>query len=270
MSVPIGTPIANTRVYVLDQHLSPVPMGVPGELYIGGDGLARGYLGRSGPTAERFLPDPFGPERGSRMYRTGDRVRWLAEGALEFLGRLDEQVKVRGYRVEPAEVEAALAGHPAVREAAVVAREGPGGEKHLIAYVVGPALTGELSRFLQRRLPDYMVPAAFVVLEALPLNPSGKVDRAALPAVEPVSEVAYVTPDTSEEAAVAAIWAEVLGVSRVGLHDNFFALGGHSLLATQIIARIRTKLAVDLPLRLLFERPTVSGLVEAVREGRGM
>jgi acyl carrier protein len=280
-SLPIGGPIANTRVYVLDRYLSPVPTGVPGELYIGGDGLARGYLGRPALTAERFVPDPFGAEPGSRLYRTGDRVRWLPEGVLEFLGRLDQQVKVRGYRVEPAEVEAALAEHSAVREAAVVARADPAGEKHLVAYVVpreerneGAPPAAELRRFLEGRLPGYMVPSAFVVVGALPLTASGKLDRAVLPTLAPSAgtglerEAAFVAPRTTAETVLAAIWAEVLGVSRVGVHDNFFALGGHSLLATQVVSRIRSEFALDMPLRLLFERPTVSGLAGAVEQAR--
>jgi amino acid adenylation domain-containing protein len=284
-SLPIGGPIANARVYVLDPDLNPAPTGVPGELYIGGDGLARGYLGRPGLTAERFVPDPFGAEPGSRLYRSGDRARWLPEGALEFLGRLDQQVKVRGYRIEPAEVEAALAEHPAVREVAIVARADPAGEKHLVAYVVpreegdeGAPPAAELRGFLQGRLPGYMVPAAFVVLGALPLTPSGKLDRAMLATLAPAAgaglgpSAGFVAPRTTVETVLAAIWAEVVGVSRVGVHDNFFALGGDSLQAMRVVSRIRDQFAVDVPLLLLFERPTVSGLagaVERARDGRG-
>jgi acyl-coenzyme A synthetase/AMP-(fatty) acid ligase/acyl carrier protein len=274
-SLPIGGPIGNTRVYVLDLHLNPAPVGVPGELYIGGDGLARGYLDRPALTAEHFVPDPFGAEPGSRLYRTGDRVRWLPEGVLEFLGRLDQQVKVRGYRIEPTEVEAALGEHPAVREAAVVAQEDPIGEKYLVAYVVprdegGSLPAGELRRFLQGRLPGYMVPAAFVVLGALPLTANGKLDRAALPTPAPSAgaglelDAAFVAPRTTAETVLAAIWAESLGVSRVGIHDDFFALGGHSLLATQVVSRIRDKLGAEVPLRLFFERPTVAGLAGVI------
>jgi amino acid adenylation domain-containing protein len=279
-SLPIGAPIANARVYVLDPGLSPVPTGVPGELYIGGEGLARGYLGRPALTAERFLPDPFGVAPGSRLYRTGDRVRWLPEGELEFLGRLDQQVKVRGFRVEPAEVEAALAGHGAVREVAVVARSGPLGEKHLVAYVVprsssdgGVPAPDELREFLGAQLPGYMVPAAFVVLGDLPLTPSGKLDRGALP--EPVPEAGvgsrpagFVAPRTAVEAVLAAICAEVIGVSRVGAHDDFFALGGHSLGAMRVVSRIRTVFGVDVPLLGFFNGPTVAGLAEAVERAR--
>jgi aspartate racemase len=283
-SLPIGGPIANTRVYVLDLHLNPAPVGVPGELYIGGDGLARGYLDRPALTAEHFVPDPFGAEPGSRLYRTGDRVRWLPEGVLEFLGRLDQQVKVRGYRIEPTEVEAALGEHPAVREAAVVAQEDPIGEKYLVAYVVpreegGSLPAGELRRFLQGRLPGYMVPAAFVVLRALPLTANGKLDRAALPTPAPSAgaglelDAAFVAPRTTAETVLAAIWAESLGVSRVGIHDDFFALGGHSLLATQVVSRIRDKLGAEVPLRLFFERPTVAGLagvIDQAMDGPGV
>jgi acyl-coenzyme A synthetase/AMP-(fatty) acid ligase/acyl carrier protein len=269
-SVPIGRPIANTRVYVLDRLMGPVPVGVPGELYLGGVGLARGYLGRPGLTAERFAPDPFGPpfggEFGGRLYRTGDRVRWRADGALEFLGRMDDQIKVRGHRVEPGEVEASLRAHPAVRAAVVVAREDIPGEKCLVAYLVpeqpAPGVS-ELRAFLHQRLPDFMVPSAFVVLEQLPLSPNGKVDRRSLP--PPVGEPSdsvepFVAPRGPIEELLAGIWAAVLRVDRVGIHDNFFELGGHSLLATQVISRILTTLGVELPLRAVFEAPTVAGL----------
>jgi len=273
-SVPIGRPIANTRVYVLDGHMGPVPVGVPGELHLGGLGLARGYLGRPGLTAERFGPDPFGPafggELGGRLYRTGDRVRWRADGALEFLGRMDDQIKVRGHRVEPGEVEASLREHPAVRAAVVVAREDIPGEKCLVAYLVpekpAPGVS-ELRTFLHQRLPDFMVPSAFVVLEELPLSPSGKVDRRLLP--RPVGETpevaeAFVAPRGPIEELLAGIWATVLRIDRVGVHDNFFELGGHSLLATQVISRILATLGVELPLRAIFEAPTVARLADHV------
>jgi amino acid adenylation domain-containing protein len=275
-SLPIGGPIANAWVYVLDRALNPVPTGVPGELYIGGDGLARGYLGRPALTAERFVPDPFSGAPGSRLYRTGDRVRWLPEGVLEFLGRIDRQVKVRGYRVEPAEVEAALAEHAAVRETAVVARVDPTGEKHLVAYVVprdggdgDGSAAAELRGFLRTRLPSYMVPAAFVVLGALPLTPSGKLDRGALPERSPaagdgVEWTGFAAPRTTVETVLAAIWAEVIGVGRVGVHDDFFALGGDSLQAMRVVSRIRHEFGVDVPLLSLFQGPTVAGLAEAV------
>jgi amino acid adenylation domain-containing protein len=277
--VPIGRPIANTQAYVLDERRQPAPVGVPGELYIGGAGLARGYLNGPGLTAERFVDDPFGPA-GSRLYRTGDRVRWLADGELEYLGRADTQVKVRGYRIELGEVEAALREQPGVREAAVVVREDAPGDKRLVAYVVAeggagaaPAAAG-LRAALREKLPEYMVPGAFVALEALPLTPNGKVDRRALPAPErgqPEGGEGYVAPRTAVEQVLAAIWAKVLGVGRVGVHDNFFDLGGHSLLATQVISRMREELKTDLPVATLFERPRVAELateVENIRMAR--
>jgi acyl-coenzyme A synthetase/AMP-(fatty) acid ligase/acyl carrier protein len=273
-SVPIGRPIANTRAYVLDPGLEPVPVGVAGELYLGGAGVARGYLGRPGLTAERFVPDPFGPalggEFGGRLYRTGDRVRWRADGSLEFLGRVDNQVKLRGHRVEPGEVEAVLGEHPAVRAAAVIAREDAPGEKRLVAYLVpeDPAPTmSELRRFLKERLPDFMVPAGFVLLESLPISPNGKLDRRALPAPDAGAsgpEDDYVAPRTPVEELLATIWATVLRVDRVGVHSNFFELGGHSLMATQVISRIAASLGVELPLRAIFEAPTVAELAARI------
>ncbi|MBV9774813.1 MAG: amino acid adenylation domain-containing protein, partial [Gemmatimonadetes bacterium] len=273
-TVPIGRPIANTRVYVLDDAFRPQPVGVPGELYVAGAGVARGYLGRPELTAERFLPDPFVHETGARLYRTGDRARWREDGTLEYLGRLDEQVKIRGFRIEPGEVETALAAHPEVREAAVVAREdAPGAEgRRLVAYVVaeeGAAPgTAALRAHLAGRLPEYMVPAAFVALERLPLTPGGKLDRRALPAPGyDRTEESYVAPRTPLEEVLAEIWAEVLHLERVGVEENFFRIGGHSVLATRVISRIQAELAVELPLRAIFEAPTVAGLtawVEAV------
>jgi amino acid adenylation domain-containing protein len=259
--IPIGRPIANTRVYVLDATLRPVPRGVPGELYIGGAGLARGYLHRPELTAERFLPNPF--EAGSRLYRTGDRARFRADGEIEYLGRVDHQVKVRGVRVELAEVEAALRREASVRDAVVVAQSGPGGSQ-LVAYVVarsGELRVFELRRALRDRLPEPMVPAAIVVLEALPLTPSGKVDRLSLPAPDPVSaEMPFAAPNGPVEEVLAGIWDEVLGRRGVGAHDSFFDLGGHSLLATQLVVRMRDLLGVEVPLARVFEHPTVAGL----------
>ena len=270
---PIGRPIANARTYVLDERMGPVPVGAEGELYLGGAGVARGYLGRPGRTAERFVPDPFSGDRGARLYRTGDRVRWTEEGDLEFLGRVDEQVKLRGYRIEPGEVEAALLRHPAVREAAVAARRDRDGPGRLVAYVVaeGDAPgTGELRAFLGRSLPEYMLPAAFVALDRLPLTPNGKVDRQALPAPEgrPELEAEYQAPRTGAEEVVCGIWAEVLGVERVGVNDSFFELGGDSLLLLRVHGRLRQhypRVAVT----DLFRSPTPAALARQL-DGAGV
>jgi amino acid adenylation domain-containing protein len=260
----IGRPLPNMRVYVLDAHLRPVPVGVPGELFIGGKAPARGYLNRPALTAERFLCDPFSPTPGARMYRTGDKARWKEDGTLEYLGRTDFQVKLRGFRIELGEIEAALARHPAVRDTVVVVREDSPGDKRLVAYFTPRAAApevAELRAFLKEQLPEYMVPAAFVALEALPLMSSGKVDRRALPAPDATLLArAYVAPRTLTESRLAALWAQVLRVQRVGLQDHFFELGGHSLLATQLVARIRSELGVELPLRALFEAPTLEQL----------
>ncbi|HEX7239407.1 MAG TPA: amino acid adenylation domain-containing protein, partial [Longimicrobiaceae bacterium] len=274
-AVPIGRPVGGRTAYVLDASGEPAPVGVPGELCIGGAELARGYLGRPELTAERFVPDPFGRVPGGRVYRTGDRARWLEAGELEFLGRVDQQVKVRGYRIEPGEVEAALLADGRVREAAVVAREDAPGEVRLVAYAApaeGAALTGaELRAGLRERLPEYMVPSAFVLLERLPLNANGKTDRRALPAPDAAGAGEYSEPQTGTERMLAAVWAEVLRVERVGTHDGFFALGGHSLLAMQIISRVRREAGVEVPLRTLFEAPTLGALaarVDALGAGR--
>ncbi|HEX7242948.1 MAG TPA: amino acid adenylation domain-containing protein, partial [Longimicrobiaceae bacterium] len=275
--VPIGRPITGARVHVLDAEANPAPIGVPGELCVGGEGLARGYLGRPELTAERFVPDPFSPEAGGRLYRTGDRARWLASGELEFLGRIDQQVKLRGFRIEPGEIEAALLGEPGVREAAVVVREDAPGDPRLVGYVVpaaGATLpAAELREGLRRRLPEHMVPGAVVVLDALPLTPAGKLDRRALPAPAGAGEEGYAAPRTPTEEVVAGIFAEVLGAERVGAQDNFFELGGHSLLATRVVARVAPALGIELPLRVLFEAQTVAGLaarIDAARlEGEG-
>ncbi|HEX2081820.1 MAG TPA: amino acid adenylation domain-containing protein, partial [Longimicrobium sp.] len=266
--VPIGTPISGTRVYVLDRAGRPLPAGVPGELYAGGDGVARGYLGRPTATAERFLPDPFAGRPGARMYRTGDRARRRADGTLEYLGRLDAQVKIRGFRVEPGEVQAVLRRHPAVADCAVVAREDVPGEKRLVAYVVGHADAEALRAHLRGTLPDYMVPGAFVSLDALPLTPNGKVDRRALPAPEQGPEERCVAPRTPVEEVLAGVWSEVLRVDRLGVTDNFFQLGGHSLLATRVVSRVRQLFDVEMPLRAVFEAPSVAELAEAVEARR--
>jgi amino acid adenylation domain-containing protein len=263
----IGCPISNTRAYVLGAALLPLPAGVPGELCLGGRGLARGYLGRPGLTAERFVPDPFSGVAGARLYRTGDRARWQADGTLEYLGRLDTQVKVRGFRIELGEVEAALRRSPGVTDCVVVAREDAPAERRLVAYVVGGAETDALRAHLRQGLPEYMVPLAFVSLDRLPLTPNGKLDRKALPAPEHEADAErYVAPRTGTEELLAEIFAEVLRLDRVGVEESFFDLGGHSLLATRVESRVRERFGVDLPLRAIFETPTVSGLAPRVEQ----
>ncbi|MEW5928183.1 MAG: non-ribosomal peptide synthase/polyketide synthase, partial [Gemmatimonadota bacterium] len=269
LTVPVGRATGNQRIYLLDTALEPVPAGVAGEAYVGGDGVVRGYLDRPALTAERFLPDPFGAEAGARMYRTGDRLRWRADGRLEFVGRVDEQVKVRGFRIEPGEIEAVLSAHPEVREARVVVREDEAGEQRLVAYVVGDADADALRDHLGRSLPEYMVPAGFVGLESLPLTPNGKLDVKALPAPEYEGEDRYVAPRTPTEEVLCGIWEEVLGTERVGAGDGFFDLGGHSLLVMRVVSRARQAFGVELPVRALFEAPTPAGLaarIEALRE----
>jgi amino acid adenylation domain-containing protein len=264
-AVPIGAPVPGTRAYVLDERMRPAPAGVSGELYLGGAQVARGYPGRAALTAERFVPDPFSPRPGARLYRTGDRARWLAGGALAFLGRLDEQVKVRGVRVEPGEVEAALRAVPGVEACAVAAREDRPGETRLVAWIAGSAEVEEVRAALARTLPGPMLPAAFVRMDALPLSPNGKVDRRALPvpgAAWPAER--HVAPRTPAEEVLAGIWAEVLGVERVGARDSFFDLGGHSLVATRMASRVRAVFGIELPLREVFEAPTVAELAERI------
>jgi acyl carrier protein len=245
-----------------------VPVGVAGELWVGGEGLARGYRGRPGLTAERFVPDPFKDSKnGGRLYRTGDLARRLPDGRIEVLGRIDHQVKIRGYRIELAEVEAALQQLPGVQAAVVVAHEGRPGEHYLAGYLVprGAEIEiPELRQMLAKRLPEYMVPAAFVVLESLPLTANGKIDIRALPAPELRPEAAFVAPRTPLEEQIAAIWQEILQVDRIGLHDSFWDLGGHSLLATKALARINEAFGVSLPLRTLFASPTLGELAAAV------
>lgn len=274
-SIPIGRPIANTTVYILDSYLAPVPIGVVGELYIGGDGLARGYLHRPELTTEKFIPDPFSDQPGARLYRTGDLARYLPDGNIEFLGRIDLQVKIRGYRIELGEIETVLSTHPAVQTTVVLAREDKPGDKRLIAYIVAPhdisPAPSELRSFLQKTLPEYMLPSAFVFMESLPLTPNGKVDRGALPQPDRASherEEEIVRPRTPVEEIVAQIWAEVLRLDTIGIHENFFELGGHSLLAMQIMSRLYHILHVDLTLRVLFEDPTIAGLAATIETTR--
>jgi hypothetical protein len=269
--VPIGRPIANMQTYILDAALQPVPIGVPGQLYVGGVGLAQGYIHRPELTAERFMPHPYSTEPGARLYKTGDRARYRPDGNLEYLGRIDAQVKIRGCRIEPGEIEAVLGQHPAVHEAAVIAHEDVPGETRLVAYMVQaqprtPTVTA-LRRFLTRRLPDFMVPSSFVWLEALPLTPSGKIDRRALPnpdRARPALEEPFAAPETAIEQQVAAIWSALLGLDRIGRHDNFFELGGHSLLATQLLSRIHDALQVDVSLLDFFDTPTLAGLAASI------
>ncbi len=276
IGIPIGRPVANTHTYVLDANLRPVPVDVPGELYLDGVQLALGYLRRPDLTAERFVPNPFGRTPRTRLYRTGDLVRWLSDGTIEFLGRIDHQVKIRGFRIELGEIETVLRRHAGVREAAVVDRADATGRKRLAAYVVLEAggetpSSGELRDYLTRLLPDYMVPSIFVFLEALPLNANGKLDRKGLPAPRLTREGTaggFAAPRNDTEETLAAIWRELLGIDRVGVHDNFFALGGHSLLATQLVSRIRERFEVELPLRAMFVKPSIAQLAQLVEEAR--
>ncbi|QLE48410.1 amino acid adenylation domain-containing protein [Nostoc sp. C057] len=291
--ISIGRPISNTQIYILDQNLQPVPVGVPGELHIGGAGLARGYLNRPELTQEKFIPNPFSGSRGAeeqgsrgaevlpnsqspipspRLYKTGDLARYLPDGNIEYLGRIDNQVKIRGFRIELGEIEVALSQHPHVQVSYVIAREDTPGDKRLVAYIVPqPQVTltiSELRSNLKEKLPDYMVPSAIVILESLPLTPNGKIDRRALPAPEPSSELLekYVAPRNPIEEILSLIWQQVLKVDLVGRHDNFFELGGHSLLATQLISRVRSSLKVELPLRSLFAAPTIAELSHNIQQ----
>src|SRR6185369_6096251 len=270
-------PIANMRLYVLDEQMQPVPVGVVGELFIGGVGLGRGYLNRPELTAEKFVPHPTSPYGGERLYRSGDLVFYHPDGSIEYVGRRDHQVKVHGFRIELGEIESALAAHEDVHEVVVLAREDDPGSKRLVAYVVGTEaaeISGvTLRNYLRTMLPEYMVPSSFVVLERLPLSANGKLNRRALPAPDherPELENVFVAPRTAVEELLVDIWVQVLGIDRVGITDDFFDLGGHSLLATQIVSRVRQAFHVDLPLRDLFESPTIAGLaenIEAVLKG---
>ncbi|HEX2178111.1 MAG TPA: amino acid adenylation domain-containing protein, partial [Actinomycetota bacterium] len=275
--LPIGRPFPGTELYVLVPRLQPSPVGVPGELYLGGTGVARGYFGRPQLTAERFVPHPFSDIPGARLYRTGDRARWRSDRQLELLGRVDEQIKIRGFRIEPGEVEAVLMEEPGIEQALVVARQEEGAEKQLVAYLVpepgsdlvtgqDPAQQAGLRSRLKSRLPDYMVPSFFVVLDALPLTPNGKINHRALPAPgrEGTRTEELIPPQTPTEDALAVIWKRVLGVENLGTNSDFFALGGHSLKASEIVYRIRESMGVELPLRTIFESPTISGLARAI------
>jgi len=277
---PIGRPIANAQVYLLDEHLEPVAAGTPGEIHIGGAGLARGYHNRPQFTAERFIHNPFSEEPGSRLYKTGDMGRLLPDGQIAFLGRLDDQIKIRGYRIEPDEIVSALNRHPEIRASVVVAREESPGEKRLVAYVVldagsRPTHTA-LRDFLRDFLPEYMIPAGFVRIDALPVTPHGKIDRVALPEPGPANTLqdeASAALCTETEERVAEIVGELLGLETVGVDDNFFLLGGHSLLGAQLVARLRETFGVEITLRSLFEAPTVAALaeeVDRVRSGESM
>jgi amino acid adenylation domain-containing protein len=264
---PIGCPISNTEVYVLDKRLRPVPVGVTGELCIGGESLARGYLNRPDLTAENFIPNPYSHTPGARLYKSGDLVRYLQDGSIEFLGRIDHQVKIRGFRIESGEIEMVLGQHPAVRKAVVIAREDVPGEKRLVAYVVAshestPTFS-ELRSFLKEKLPDYMIPSAFVYPDALPITPHGKVDRRALPAPEQSRselEAVYVAPQSEVERIIAEVWQQVLRIEQVGMHDNFFDLGGHSLLLIQIHNKFQELFKKEIPIADIFRYPTIKAL----------
>src|SRR6185437_1305387 len=269
-SVPIGRPIANLQVYILDSEFKPVAPGLSGELYIGGAGVARGYLNRPDLTAERFIPDPFGGP-GKRLYRTGDLARYLPDDNIEFLGRSDQQVKIRGYRIEIGEIEAALTAHPAVRQAVVSLREDELGEKRLVAYLVGPEASeidsGQWRRYLKDSLPDYMVPSAFVMLDALPLLVNGKLDRSALPApdqIRPLREKKFVAPETHVEKILAEVWSEVLRLPQIGIHDNFFDLGGDSIRSIQVKAKARQR-GLDCSIDQIFQYQTIHELAQVLK-----
>jgi amino acid adenylation domain-containing protein len=276
--LPIGRPITNTKIYILDRYLQPVPIGVPGELHIASVSLAREYLNRPDLTQEKFIPNPFSDEPGSRLYKTGDKARYLPDGNIEYLGRIDNQVKIRGFRIELGEIEAVLAQHPSVREVVVICREDNPGNKHLVAYITSTShlipermLSGNLRDYLKQKLPDYMIPSAFVLMKALPLTPNGKVDRRALPTLlsfHKEREDKFLLPRTPTEEILAAIWGEVLGVQQVSINDNFFELGGHSLIATSVISRIRESFSIELKVRHLFEAPTIASLSKVIDTAR--
>jgi len=272
-TVPIGRPIANTRCYILDSRQRPVPFGVVGELCIGGAGVASGYLNQPNESAERFILDPFGSDGNSRLYRTGDLARYLTDGNIEFLGRADRQVKVRGYRVELDEVEAVLSALADVRQAVVMLNHDQAGNARLVAYLVSSSAQDQLRAALQQKLPDYMIPSTFVFLKALPLTANGKVDRVALTALDDASvglQINFVAPRFQIEKELAGMWEALLKVKAVGVHDNFFDLGGHSLLATQLVSRMRKEFQMEIPLRTLFETPTVAALAERIEQASAL
>jgi len=274
-SPPIGRPIANMRIYLLDSNLQVVPIGGPGQLRVGGSGLARGYLRRPEMTAERFIPNPFAVEPGERLYTTGDVGRYLPDGNLEFMGRTDDQVKVRGYRIELGEIEAVCLEHPQVHEVAVVAREDQGGDKRLVAYYASqaeqPLTPGALREFLKSKLPDYMAPARLVLMRSLPKMPTGKIDRKALPQeARPDAGEDFVGPRNPVEEAVAKIWSDALGREQVSVHDNFFDIDGHSLMAARVVYRLRDRFGIELPIRDFFESPTVADLALKISECDGI
>jgi len=269
----IGQPIADLQVYLLDEDQQPVPVGVAGEMYVGGAGVARGYLDRAGLTAERMVPDGFSKSGGERLYRSGDLARYKADGDIEYLGRIDKHVKVRGFRIELGEIESALLQYSGVREAVVVAREDAPGEKRIVSYLVsepdGELSVSKLSDHLKAKLPEYMIPAAFIRVEALPLTANGKLDSRALPPPDRITaEMSkdYVAPRNAIEKVLAGNWGEVLGIERIGIDDDFFELGGHSLLATQLVSRLRDAFEIELSIRSLFEAPTVARFAATVIE----
>ena len=280
LNIPMGRPLPNTQAYLLDSYLQPIPIGTPAELHIDGTCLARCYLYRPEITAEKFIPNPFSNQPGARLYKTGDLACYFPDGNIEFLGRSDHQVKIRGYRIELGEIETALLQNPKVREAVVVAQTDAFGDMRLVAYLVAEQeqtlMSNELRSHLKEKLPDYMVPLIFVILDVLPQTPLGKIDRKALPTpkLEELSSEIFIAPGSPVEEDLATIWASLLGLSQVGINDNFFELGGHSLLATQIISRIRKAFSLDIPLRSLFENPTIREFAERIdtirwaKEGR--
>ncbi|MHC5855205.1 non-ribosomal peptide synthetase, partial [Nostoc sp.] len=275
-SLPIGIPITNTQIYILDTHLQPVPIGVTGELYMGGEGLVREYLNHTELTAKHFIAHPFSNKPKTRLYKTGDLAHYLPDGNIEFLGRVDNQVKIRGFRIELSEIEAVLNQHSAVKETVVITAEDVPDDKYLVAYIVPnleqmptqdvQSFASLLRQFLKEKLPEYMMPRAYMLLESLPLTPNGKVDRRALPTPDTITfnNLDYVAPRSQVEKLLAEIWAKVLGKEQVGIHDNFFELGGHSLLATQLISRIRDTFQIDVPVRNLFAAPTVEQLTKYI------